>query len=315
MSESDDRASEVLSRLARFGPNPVVIYHHGCQDGFMAAYLARKRWPGATLISAKYGDKPQLQLIQERDVLIVDFCYRDDMLAIHTLAKNLVVLDHHEKSKVHIESVPGGFYSENRSGCGLAYQFLFNGSGSSSRSDLHMFVLSMESRDLWKFDIPGSRAIHAYFSAFKYDVDMWDSILDRDYDSIVEDGNLILAYEKEIISKSVNKAFKIVWPEGELLAVNSSVCVSDVGEAVAKIAPEPLKTALVYHIDKDLNLRCSLRSSVDIGADVGEMAVKRGGGGHRHSSAFTVKGIDFEKVLTGLSKSLVSTKSLLELSP
>ena len=76
------------------------------------------------------------------------------------------------------------------------------------------------------------------------------------------------------------------WAEGELLVVNSPVLQSEIGEALYKRAPKPLRAAAVWYEDAE-GTTVSLRS-VENGADCAAMAKTRGGGGHARAAGFKV---------------------------
>jgi hypothetical protein len=103
-------------------------------------------------------------------------------------------------------------------------------------------------------------------------------------DAMRERGASILAYVGQQVERIAEHACQVAWPEGEILAVNSPVLQSEVGNALALKAPLPLRTALVWYRDVDV-YRCSLRS-VEGGADVSALAKSRGGGGHVRAVGF-----------------------------
>ena len=51
----------------------LVIYHGNCPDGFCAAFIATKLYPGVELMPAIYGHEPPK--VEGRHVLMVDFSY------------------------------------------------------------------------------------------------------------------------------------------------------------------------------------------------------------------------------------------------
>lgn len=75
-----------------------VIYHANCDDGFGAAYAA---WlylgDMAEYFAASYGTQPPMELIEDKEVFIVDFSYPlPQMEIIAQVCRKLVVLDHHK---------------------------------------------------------------------------------------------------------------------------------------------------------------------------------------------------------------------------
>ena len=80
--------------------SPLVIYHGHCLDGACAAWVALHALGGVgvQLHSATYGEPPPS--VVGRDVLIVDFSYkRDVLIEMARVAKSLRVLDHHKTDR------------------------------------------------------------------------------------------------------------------------------------------------------------------------------------------------------------------------
>lgn len=58
-----------------------VIYHHPCDDGFAAAWVARRKWPGVELVGSNYGlALPDDVEIAGKHLLIADFSFKPDEL-------------------------------------------------------------------------------------------------------------------------------------------------------------------------------------------------------------------------------------------
>ena len=59
-------------------PTPLCIYHHNCADGFTAAWVVKKAFGNVDFHPGKYNEPPPD--VTGRDVIIVDFSYKYDVL-------------------------------------------------------------------------------------------------------------------------------------------------------------------------------------------------------------------------------------------
>ena len=85
----------------------LVVYHNACPDGWAAAYIAKKRWPGAELLPMNYGqDLSELFLKSAgKHIFMVDYSLRTRELndQLNSEAKRLWILDHHKTAKAVLE--------------------------------------------------------------------------------------------------------------------------------------------------------------------------------------------------------------------
>ena len=137
---------------------PLVIYHSPCADGFTAAYIAwREFGRNADYLAQGYADDPVMPDVADRFVYILDFSYRADfMRKMAELAATVIVLDHHQSAEADLlplleEGVIQGEFDMERSGAGIAWDFW------NDHEARPMFVNMVEDRDLWKYEIPGSK--------------------------------------------------------------------------------------------------------------------------------------------------------------
>lgn len=255
--------------------------------------------------------------ISGRDLILVDWT---PPLAAETVpkmarhARSLALLDHHD-SAIRELVVEGGLaglkgiphekftmvLDKDRSGAGLALDCFFPGSRERvardpiepipERSPSHapantwatMIALHVEDRDLWRFKLSGTREVAAYLetegtAADPVRFDRLPSVADMTYR-----GSEMLRYQAGLVDRIASQAAVVKWEEGELLAVNSPVLQSEIGEALYAKAPPPLRASLVWYVGPDGSVRASLRSHAE-GADVAELARRRGGGGHQHAA-------------------------------
>lgn len=298
---------------------PLVLYHHPCPDGRIAAVLARRRWADAALVPVNYGAIPGdlVDRAKWRHVLVLDFALpRALHEAVRVVARSLLVLDHHATSRWLAED-RDALWDDQRSGAGLALDAFFpeyrarlaheerdpksaRGSWSSAGSEaraLARIALYAEDRDLWRFRLPSSREVNAALGLLPRDPrdEAWDD--PPAIDELAEQGETVLAVEEALVARVVEKAVRVRWAglphDGEVLVACSSVLQSEIGEALAasssKDHPDPV-AGVAWYAEGDA-ARFSVRSRADSAHD-GEalrIASARGGGGHPNAAGFTVR--------------------------
>jgi oligoribonuclease NrnB/cAMP/cGMP phosphodiesterase (DHH superfamily) len=191
---------------------PLCIYHGNCADGFTAAWAVWKRFGDTFDYHAGVYQQPPPDTVG-RDVVLVDFSYkREVMLQLAKRANGVLVLDHHKSAAEDLwpdggiiaafggkdskyegdpswerflenigqdafEGCPSGriytVFDMERSGAGIAWDFFHPG-------ELRPLLVSyVEDRDLWRFKLPKSREVNAYVFAHAYDFKEWDYLNDQ----------------------------------------------------------------------------------------------------------------------------------------
>lgn len=295
---------------------PICIYHGGCADGFTAAWAVWRRFGDAfDYFAATYGDAPPDVI--GRDVVMVDFSYKRDVInTIAESANTILILDHHKTAEADLAgfAAPVGeiydparwrwsyektaeipvraVFDMNRSGAGLAWDFFHD---PEARPALVRYV---EDRDLWRFDLPHSREINAFIFAHHYDFDEWETLAaELDQAPLEEVAALGAAIEKKHhkdVAELVAEMRREVSIGGFTVPAANlpKTLTSDAGHLMAVTIYESGGEKVLPHFaacywDTAEGRIFSLRS-VDGGADVSEIAKQYGGGGHKHAAGFRV---------------------------
>lgn len=265
---------------------PIVIYHGNCADGFGAAWVF-KRWGDCEYdFHAGVHQNPPPD-VEGRDVYLVDFSYKRVVVEqMREKATRVVLIDHHKtaiddlapliESKA-IESLT----SLDHSGAILAWQW-FNGNG--LYDDCPKLLRHIEDRDLWRFALPGTREIQANVFSHPYDFEVWDKLMARPVDELIDEGRAIERKHLKDIDELVQVVTRRMVIGGHNVPVANLpyTLTSDAGHKLAKGEP----FAGCYWDTPDGRV-FSLRSQDD-GIDVSEIAKQYGGGGHAHASGFRV---------------------------
>ena len=266
----------------------LVIYHSNCSDGTGAAWAAWKLLGDrAEYVAASHGESPPD--VRGRRVAILDFSYSNSV--IKQMVKDadaLVVIDHHKSAMVELHDVNCTIFDMKRSGAMMSWNFFHPG------KEPPQLIKLIEDRDLWKWELPYSKEFSAAFDMIPWDFEEYDKFLD---DSAIDDakerGAYILAYSKTVISKIVKNASRRKLDGRDVLVVNSSHWMSEIGN---NLGPK-CDFALIWYWDHEhKQCKVSLRAHHD-DEDVSEIAKRFGGGGHRKAAGFALApGINIETI-------------------
>jgi hypothetical protein len=273
----------------------LCIYHADCLDGFTAAWVVRRWNPFTIFYAGIHGEAPPD--CTGRDVIFVDFCYKSDVMQrIVDQASSVVVLDHHKTAVPEMEKVSGIFdnvIDVNRSGAMIAWDYFFP-----HKRIPPLLVQYVQDRDLWRFNMSGTREVCAVLFTLRQEFQQWDEIhleLTSHVNSVIAKGELLLAKHKKDVDDLIRLGKHRINILGHNVpAVNCApMHASDIGNLLAPGEP----FAAMYQF---LNgqLAFSLRST-DEGVDVSEIAKHFGGGGHRNASGFKIK-LPLEALLASL---------------
>lgn len=292
----------------------MCIYHGNCADGFGAAWVVRKALGSdVEFVAGIYGQEPPD--VAGKDVVIVDFSYKYDILAaLARKANSVIVLDHHKSAAedlARFESFHAGVEEDTRrddgatllgwktahvmansqNGPTIACCFDMNRSGAMLAWD-HYFpnqeppqlLRHIEDRDLWLFKLEGTREIQANLFSYPYDFEVWDQLMAADVLTLVSDGAAIERKHHKDVAELVGVTKRRLKIGGFDVPVASLpyTLTSDAGHLMAQGEP----FAACYW-DTPTGRVFSLRST-DEGIDVSEIASQYGGGGHRNASGFRV---------------------------
>jgi oligoribonuclease NrnB/cAMP/cGMP phosphodiesterase (DHH superfamily) len=170
-------------------------------------------------------------------------------------------------------------FDMDRSGAGIAWDVLCGG----QRPRLIDYV---EDRDLWRFNLPGSREVHAACGSYPLTLEDRARLMEREVSDLMEEGFAILRYHDKMVEGAVKHAGRLNIGGHDVPAIACPVIeiASDLGNKLAEGNP----FAAVY-VDRPDGSRYFQLRSTPAGLDVGEIAQSLGGGGHRNAAGFTLK--------------------------
>jgi oligoribonuclease NrnB/cAMP/cGMP phosphodiesterase (DHH superfamily) len=261
----------------------ICIYHDNCADGFGAAWVVRKALgTDIELYAAKHGDTPPD--VTGKNVFIVDFSYpREALIAMAKAAQSLVVLDHHKTAQADLLDLPAAaglnvIFDMNRSGAGMAWDFFF------PRHQRPALISHIEDRDLWRFQLDGTREVMASVFSYSFTFEVWDALIASDIEMLKAEGIALERKQQKDVAQLVQACQRRMAIGGFDVPVANlpPTLASDAGNLMC--TGEPF--AAIYWDTADGRV-FSLRST-DQAEDVSVIAKQYGGGGHRNASGFKV---------------------------
>ena len=263
---------------------PLVLFHGGCNDGFCAAWIYRRHvTPQAEFKAVQYNFDPPS--VTERQVVILDFSYpRATLLHMREQASSLLVIDHHQTAERDLQGLDFCVFAHDKSAARITWEHFFDPQQQSSLEDVPWLVAYTEDKDLWKWELPASRAINAALSSYTRRFEIWDEIARRGPDELTVEGKAILRFQHKLIRPRVKNHGWTTIANVRVPVTNATFLTSEIGNALAEGHP----FAAVFFITPENRAVYNLRSRGEEGMDVGEIARQYGGGGHRNAAAFTL---------------------------
>ena len=254
-----------------------VIYHANCTDGFGAAYSAWKLLGNrAEYHACSHGTMPPD--VKGKNVVILDFSFNNATTKKMIAEANaLYVIDHHKTAMVELHDIPNTHFDMTKSGAMLSWEFFHPG------KEPPKFIRYIMDRDLWTWELEYSKEFSAAFDMVPFEFEEFEKFEDDSvFDDAVKRGSYILAYSKTVVKKVCEKAQLRKLNEKDVLVVNASHWMSEIG---SRLAPD-CDFALIWYWDHEVkHTKVSLRAFHDT-VDVGEVAKQFGGGGHRKAAGF-----------------------------
>ena len=271
---------------------PLLIYHGGCQDGFGSAWAVwKKHGNGFDYYPGIHREPPPD--VTGRDIVLADFSYPlDIMQRMIPDAGSITIIDHHVSAARDLQPLLDageidGIFDMQKSGAMLTWEWFHPG------EPAPRLLEYIQDRDLYRFELPDSRAISSALFSWPQDFEIWDRLMGGDLEELRQDGIAIeRKHQRDIraLIKSGTRRMQLLNHEVPVINVPFTMA-SDAGNLLAQDAP----FAVCYWDDSN-GCVFSLRSGAQ-GVDVSEIARSFGGGGHRHAAGFSLSFEEAEKLL------------------
>ena len=319
-----------------------VIYHADCADGFGAAYAAWQRFgDAATYRPMHHGQPWEMAEIAGHAVYILDFSFPPDKLeAISSLAQSVVQIDHHASARqpwahLLVRTADGGesyrhptlaltlCFNLDKSGARLAWEYFH------PAQPVPLILRHIEDMDLWRFALPGTRAVGRALRLHDFDFATWNALIDASpnpdsprYQALIAEGEAIERFFQTEIDRLAQSRLVMparlrgepldplqalrhglptlvdderAWRAISGLAINASAMFSS--ELGDRLAERSGSFGLIWQLGADGQVKASLRARGNV--NVAEIAANYGGGGHPNAAGFRMPLARFASEILG----------------
>lgn len=276
----------------------LILYHASCYDGFGAAYAAWKYFGDKAEYIPMYYNDPLPSICEQDHVFLLDYSRKaPDLIKLLNTGAKVEIHDHHESAISEVEkaseSADNGFekavMNVEKSGAVLAWERFH------PHTTVPTILKHIQDRDLWKFELKGTKEIHAYLCSLPFNFQIWDETINRlvegediygwhsDY---IEKGRLILRYQNLLVDQFCENAQMKDIAGHKVPVANISMLFSEVPHKLLELYPDAPFAAYRYYRKSGV-IQYGLRGRGDF--DVSEVAKKFGGGGHFSAAGYEVK--------------------------
>jgi uncharacterized protein len=319
-----------------------VIYHADCADGFGAAYAAWRRFgDNATYRPMHHGHPWEMAEIAGHAVYILDFSFPPDKLkAISSLAQSVVQIDHHASARqpwahLLVRTADGGesyrhptlaltlCFNLDKSGARLAWEYFH------PAQPVPLILRHIGDMDLWRFALPGTRAVGRALRLHDFDFATWNALIDASpnsdsprYQALIAEGEAIERFFQTEVDRLAQSRLVMparlrgepldplqalrhglptlvdderAWRAISGLAINASAMFSS--ELGDRLAERSGSFGLIWQLDADGQVKASLRAKGNV--NVAEIATNYGGGGHPNAAGFRMPLARFTSEILG----------------
>lgn len=253
-----------------------VFYHGNCADGFGAAWAAWKKLGNQVrYIPLHNAEGLPMDLRGGSRVFLLDIGLgRDKLSYLNDVHQEVVMLDHHQTWEDEVQGLDFAHVEVGTAACVLAWRHFH------PDRPVPELLRYIEDRDLWNWELPDSRAVNAGLSSYPQEFDVWNGL---DIQQLKQEGQPILRHKQQVVERMSQQARRLEVAGYEVPVVNATAYASDLGHYLLDEYPDS-PFAAIWWMNRSGQRRWSLRSRGDF--DVGRLAEKMGGGGHRAASGF-----------------------------
>lgn len=268
----------------------LVIYHKNCTDGFGAAWAAHELLGSkAMYVPAQYDEIGFVFYLENRTIAVLDFSFsEEDIAKIKSNGNKICIIDHH-KTAERISHLENTWINSRFSGAVLAWKFFH------PNKKIPLFLKYIQDRDLWKWELEGSRDFSIIFQNIPKTFDSYSEFTsNKKIKDAIKSGALLNRYQFNLVKRISSNHYNCKYKKTNIKLVNSSVLQSEIGNY---LSTEDTAAAIWYKNYSAKKTIVSLRSKNNL--DVSLIAQDFGGGGHKNAAGFSLDiDADVQKLFT-----------------
>jgi uncharacterized protein len=278
----------------------LIIYHKNCSDGFGAAFSAwNKLKDSVNYLPLNHEDETPWEIYQYEKIYFLDFVLQEqEIIKLLNKGIKIEVIDHHKTAYEYLQKINHSnlmvTYDPNKAGTELAWEHW------NKECPIPSILKDISDRDLGKSSYNSDKVVSALMT-YPREFLVWQDILFKDREYLVAEGEAIIRLRTEIIAEMIERIHFALIDDQWIPVVNATVWWNDLTKELIKKFPKaPFVGAYCQISDK--KIKWSLRSNGEI--DVGFVARKYSGGGHKTNSGFISlpQEIKLSSVIMGINK-------------
>jgi oligoribonuclease NrnB/cAMP/cGMP phosphodiesterase (DHH superfamily) len=261
-----------------------ILYHASCMDGTGSKYAAWKKFgENADYYPCQYGQPlPDLEGDRDSELFLLDFSVsRTELETLRRVYKRVVVVDHHQTAREALEGLEDVVFNMDKSGAVLAWEYFH------PDDPVPMLLQYIQDRDLWKFKLEGTEAIHAGLGTLRGRMDVWNKYAEHSDGphQLLAKGQILLDRDKDVVKNQVPQNVRVADFMGYRAGfLNNGALVSEMGHAMYSDETLNVDIGVCWFVMKDNTVVMSMRSAQDGGPDVSKLCKQFNGGGHKNSA-------------------------------
>ena len=265
-----------------------IIYHDEDSDGWMSAAVILKKYPDAQTYQVSKSEGP-LEIKKGFDeVYVVDHSLWDEnnFKELEKHNKKLIWIDHHKEAINKYSSSYPGSRDTNEAACILTWNFIF------PQTQISKAVYHVGDRDIWRFADNKTVIFSNYLMTLPFgeEVKSYLTLIDKeDLSSEYKIGEEVENYKTNILEQIYTTGIKQEFLGYQVMVFDGDVLRSELMH-LALERNKDLEFVVVkrtaYIKEGKKFFKYSMRSSKKSTVDVGLIATKEGGGGHKNAAGF-----------------------------
>lgn len=279
----------------------ICIYHNKDLDGYCSGAIVKRKFPDAKMIGWDYGQPiPFTEIPSGEDIILIDISFpMIDMFNLSEASNSFTWIDHHISAINEFNAFPpegkGSIVAVLENGiaaCEGGWKHLFPGEQMPTAVKLAGEYDTWRNQDKFRWDnaiLPfqfGMRMFCNSPETFPPELfDHYDIVTDNPVYKIINDGKLILSYQKTQNERACKSSFEIDFAGLRAICLNNGGANSQVFDSVYDESKHDVMIPFVF---TGKHWTFSLYTTKDE-VDCSVIAKSNGGGGHKKAAGFQLK--------------------------
>ncbi|MDO8622611.1 MAG: DHH family phosphoesterase [archaeon] len=275
----------------------IITYFHNDLDGRASAAIVYRKFGNVVkFIECSYKDTIDLSIIKPQDkVIIVDFSFRPEIMEkVYSVTSDVIWIDHHKTALDYKYSkIPKGIRDIKYSGCELTWKYYY------PTEDMPTFIRLIGDMDMWRWKYNDTMAFTTGLLLYDQTPNskLWLSLF-REYENdensyfseLTQQGYYCVKFRENFCKEYLEQyGFETKFEGYTCFALG----LAEFGSLAFGDKIKKYDILISFEFD-GTNWTVGLYSEKE-NIDVGKLAQKYGGGGHKGAAGFTVKELPFRK--------------------